>query len=206
MDYIIGNKNVAVKVVEGRTVTCSRKDAQRFEYGKAKNVLGNLPKTLKKFHFKIEAIPEIKQKSVINILKKDDPPPELPKVTTNESYILPEQVNRWVDKVKSYNGLVQEASDRKETLLVELSNIDKQISDLEHEIEFVNKPNACMGYKMFRQLKDALIERRTIKDEIIVVGAILNSKVGSLTGEYMDKTVEGLQHRKYKYRQREGKI
>lgn len=200
MDYIICNKNTAIRIVDGKIVTCSRKDAQRFDSGKAKNVLGNLPKTMKKFHFKIESVPEISPGN-------PDPEPTTvpaeespPKVITNEFYSLPSQVSRWVEKVKTYNGLIQEASERKEVLLADLSNIDKRKANIEHEIEFIHKPNACAGYKLFRQLKDTMEERRAIKDEILIVDVILTSKVENLTGEYMDKTVEGLQHRKYTYR------
>lgn len=44
---------------KGVPVTCAKSRAQRFESSKARNLVDNLPKTLKRFHFRVEAFPEI---------------------------------------------------------------------------------------------------------------------------------------------------
>jgi len=46
----------------------------------------------------------------------------------------------------------------------QLSHADKIICDLQHEIEF-GKFDVCKGFKKFKQLQCALIERRNIKNE-----------------------------------------
>lgn len=64
MDYCIkNNRNVYIKLNDnGCAVTCSKSQMEKFEFSKAKNILSNLPKTLKKMKFKVEAIPDISSK------------------------------------------------------------------------------------------------------------------------------------------------
>jgi hypothetical protein len=51
-----------------------------------------------------------------------------------------------------------------EDLNNQLSQIDKLICDIKHEIEF-GKFDVFRGYKKFKQLQDTLHERRDIKNE-----------------------------------------
>ena len=61
MDYMIVNpgKSLYVRLVDGRPTTCTKQYRQRFEYSKARNIVDSLPKTMRKFHFRVEPIPEI---------------------------------------------------------------------------------------------------------------------------------------------------
>lgn len=72
MDYCIKNdKNVYVKLNEqGCLVTCVEAAKGIFEYSKAKNLLANMPKSLKRFNFKLEAISEITEKPKTELLLK----------------------------------------------------------------------------------------------------------------------------------------
>ena len=53
MDYCIkNNRNVYIKLNDnGCAVTCAKSQMEKFEFSKAKNILSNLPKTLKKDEF-----------------------------------------------------------------------------------------------------------------------------------------------------------
>ena len=64
MDYMIcNNRRVYIRLAEnGRPETCGERDCGRVEYSKARNIVDNLPKILKKMNFKVEAIPDIKLK------------------------------------------------------------------------------------------------------------------------------------------------
>ena len=55
-----------------------------------------------------------------------------------------------------------------------LSDIDQEISDLEHYIEF-NRLNACDAYNAYKMLRDALQKRRKIKDSIIAAQTLYES-------------------------------
>ena len=61
---ICNNRRVYIRLAEnGRPETCNERDRGEFEYSKARNIVDNLPKVLKKMNFKVEAIPEIKLKN-----------------------------------------------------------------------------------------------------------------------------------------------
>lgn len=64
------------------------------------------------------------------------------------------------------------------TLSDELSKYDRQITDVEHYIEFnIGKLNACGGYKAYKLLQDVLIKRRTVKDELQII-QMVRDKMG----------------------------
>ena len=48
----------------GQPVTCGNSQKQLFEYSKAKNICGSLPKTIKKLNFFVEALPDISIKDI----------------------------------------------------------------------------------------------------------------------------------------------
>ena len=86
-----------------------------------------------------------------------------------------------------YDNLEKVTKDLKEqriSLQSELSNVDKEISDIRHYIEFYPL-NACQGYKAAKMMKDRLIRRRAIKNEMEVIDriAVMNvSFIGSGRG------------------------
>ena len=53
-----------------------------------------------------------------------------------------------------------------ERLRLELSTVDKTISDILHELEFCESLNASQGYKYARMLKNLREDRRYIKNEL----------------------------------------
>ena len=68
---------------------------------------------------------------------------------------------------------VSKLNDRYTVLSNELSKYDRQCSDIEHYIEFnAGKLNACEGYKAYKLLQDVLVERRKIKDELLVLKVV----------------------------------
>lgn len=71
----------------------------------------------------------------------------------------------FADKVKNIAKVLSHAQARKAELLSKLSDIDKQVVDIEHYIEF-GKFNACQGFMAFKMLQNALRQRREYKNEI----------------------------------------
>ena len=72
------------------------------------------------------------------------------------------------------DGFFEEAGKRKKELPQELSDVEAEIVDVEHYIEFVLL-NARDGYKMYKKLHQLLVKRREIKDELKIVSAITNN-------------------------------
>ena len=106
----------------------------------------------------------------------------------------------WVNKVKSFNGLAKEAEQRKEFLNGKLSDTDKEIENVKHEIEFSQNMNVCDGYSEYKKMRDLLRKRREIKDELFIVTLILSSNLSAVSQNQIERSAEGLANRKYKYR------
>lgn len=209
MNYVIVNKSFGVKLDKnGKPISCKKQEAQIFEYSKAKNICNTLPKTMKNLKFHLEAVTDFKTSVKENISELKNTVSN----TTNkqvhrkkkiaaDEYDIPMEVRQWVDKVRSMNGLLLEAQDRKKELINALSMVDKEKTNIEHEIELFSSLNASAGYKKYRELRRCLLKRRTIKDELSVVNLILDTNIQNGGVFNIDKLVANLTNRTYIYRQ-----
>ena len=85
---------------------------------------------------------------------------------------------------------------KKEALYEQQSNIDTEVSDLQHYIE-QRDLNAYQGYLVYKRLQSTLVRRRTIKDELMVLSIIEECRMdtGSITTAIA--RLEGMNTRKY---------
>lgn len=196
MNYVIKNhKNLYIRLNEnGKPVTCSERERGVFEHSKAKNILDNLQKTLKKLNFKVEPIPE-------NIRQKGEEYKEVEKkVIYNENYVIPDTILRWVEKFGICDDILKEAEIRKKELIQIISNYDRSISNWLHSVELERKKNACAGYKKYSDVKDIVDKRRCVKDELMIINNVLKMDFRELDRDIVHKTVIGLAKRKFAYR------
>lgn len=212
LDYVITNhsRKIFIRLGDGGTPeTCSKNQCQHFTQKKANNVLRSLPKTMKKFHFIAIKMPLPfdqdkcdQQKSCKNTYHESDHEYKnnIKCKTFKKEYAVPIEVETWLDKMKSCNGLAKEALSRKGELLYQLSNVDRELSNCLHEIELCKNMNACNGYKEYRRIKIILEKRRVIKDELIVVKSILSSNLQSIGSDRIHKVIDGLGNRKFTIR------
>lgn len=196
LDYVIKNhKNVYIRLNKnGTPVTCTEHEKTLFEHSKAKNVLGNLPKTLRRLNFEVEPIPDFFQKSLDAEKNVEQ------KVIEAENYIIPDSIVQWIDKFGICDDILKEAQKRKDELYKELSSIDKQFSNLIHEIEFEGKVDLYGGWKERNQIKENRERRRSIKDEILIISNVLKMDFRNLDREVVNRAVTGLTKRKFTYR------
>lgn len=194
MDYVIKNhKNVYIKLNDvGQPITCMEGVKGIFEYSKAKNILDNLPKTLKRLNFTVEPLPEI---TPIQVIEKQE---EI--VLEKENYILSEEVSRWLDKFGVCDEIISEAKVRKEELLLNLSNTDKELSNQLHKIELEGSKNAYQGFLQYKYLKEIMETRRKIKDELMIITNVLKMDFRKFSGDNVRKAIEGLANRKFTLR------
>lgn len=198
MDYVITNSNKKIYIRlndKGCPETCVRQKAQRFESSKAKNILDNLPKTMKKFHFKLQVASD----DYVSTLSSGEAQSE--EVIISTYYTVSESVIKWVDRVKNCNDLARDAKNRKSELVCALSNVDKELSNCLHEIELTKWKNGCSGYKEYKAVKNILEKRRRIKDELIVIQSILESNLQSIAADRIEKVVERLGNRIFNIRE-----
>lgn len=143
-------------------------------------------------------------KSVFHLEKYDTPPQEIKQVNpliphNTKTTVHSDDVEHWINKISTLNGLADEALYRKDELTQQLSAVDQELSDIFHYIEFCNL-NAAQGYKAYKMIKERRIKRRTIKNELEVVTAILNKKIGDGIENEISKIVDNLETRTYEPR------
>lgn len=95
-------------------------------------------------------------------------------------------------QLKLYNNLTAYG----EQLRRELSNVDLEICDIEHYIEFFAL-DAAKGYKAYRMLKERLKRRRHIKDEIAKVNCFLAGSSGDFSSGKIDRQIKGFDNCRY---------
>ena len=189
MDYIIRNSNnLYIKLNEnGQPVTCGNSQKQLFEYSKAKNICGSLPKTIKKLNFFVEALPDISIKDI----------------SANEeinTYEPSENVTRWINLLGQCEDVLNEASQRDDELNGELSNVDLKLQDILHTIELSDKCDMYKSWQMINEIRQLRKQRREIKDEKLVLSGIKSQGITYLSRSSVQKCVDGLSKRKYRIR------
>ena len=189
MDYIIRNSNnLYIKLNEnGQPVTCGNSQKQLFEYSKAKNICGSLPKTIKKLNFFVEALPDIPIKDIS----------ENEEINTYEPS---ENVTRWINLLGQCEDILNEASQRDDELNGELSNVDLKLQDILHNIENTEKCDMYSAWQTMNEIRKLRKERRQIKDEKLILSGIKTQGITYLNRKSVQKCVDGLSKRKYRIR------
>lgn len=195
MDYVIkNNKNLYIRLNKnGTPITCAGHEKTLFEHSKAKNILDGLPKTLRRLNFKVEAIPDMKPKEILNGNTQK-------KVIEGGDYIVSDQIKQWIEKFGICDDILKEAQKRKDELNKALSEIDKEFVNIIHEIEFEGKVDLYGGWQERNKVKENREKRREIKDEILVISSVLKMDFRNLDRNTVDKIVTGLAKRKFTYR------
>lgn len=98
------------------------------------------------------------------------------------------------DKMKEYTA---ELKRRYEKAAQELSDVDSEISDLNHYIELEPAANAYQGWLLYTALRERLQRRRAIKDEMLVIGYIGDTRLNDSDLYNMQCRIESLNDRKY---------
>lgn len=195
MDYEIvsGNQKVYIKLDSGgRPVTCGKSERGKFEKSKAKNILNSLPKTLRKFHFKMEAIPDIP--------KKEDPTTK-PKVIENVGYVPSSNVTQWIEKFGQCGDILNAAIERHSELVKNLSDLDKGLTDLLHSVELERPKDLFKAWIIYTDIRTNRRKRRDVKDELRIIRDVIHGvDPAALQREHIKKSIDDLVNRKYIYR------
>lgn len=191
MDYMIRNhKNVYIKLSpNGRPDTCGEGEKGEFEYSKARNILDNLPKTLKKLNFKVEAIPQIENKATHNLIDKA----VIKDLSSN--------ITCWIEKFGTCEDVLNEAQQRYTELIKRLKNVDNDILNILHTIELEKTKDMYKGWLLYKDIKINREKRREIKDELLIIENVISEINPKLVSrERTRKAIAGLLGRKYKFR------
>lgn len=190
MDYTVCNKKkVYIRLSKnGKPETCNERDRGEFEYSKARNIVDNLPKTLKKMNFNVIPIPDIKIKKEKIIIK-------------NETHELLGDVTRWVEKFGSCEDVFREAKDRYELLKEKIHLVDNDIINILHKIELEAPKDMYHGWLLYKKLREDRTKRREMKDELLIISNVLKQIDPSCVSRInTQKAIDGLFERKYTFR------
>lgn len=195
MDYCIkNNNNLYIRInSKGSPVTCVENAKEKFEYSKAVNILNNLPRTMKRLHFRVEGIPEpiVKEKDGANTTK----------IINKNDYVLSENVSRWIEKFGKCADILEEAKQRETELIEALRRNDDEFLDVLHIIELEKSKDMFSGWRLYKQIRLIREQRRVIKDELLIIENILEEiNPSCLQRENVQKAIGGLFTRKYKLR------
>ena len=195
--------------------------AKTFEEQKAKNLIKNPPNNLKKYKFEIEPLIEgkteceIKQEQILqraaehakktgcytelkeNLIVEAKPEVKQKEKIENQPIIKEDHnnnIDNWLKKLHSCNGIKEEAKERMEYLYKKLSLIDQAQDVFLHVIESNEHPNASMAYKERMKLSEIRKKRRQIKNELAVVQMIISNNTSSKLYERMVAVPESIQN------------
>lgn len=186
LDYVIRNKDgVYLKIDKGKVTTCSSSHKTLFNEAKAKNILNALPKTLRKFKFYIEAIPDIKP--VV--------------IESNDTEEVSKELTDWINKFSECGKTINEAALRIDILEDKLTALDNEMVNILHTIELEHPKDMYNGWLIYTAIRKNRMKRRKIKDEILVLGNVVRQVDASVLDEKrLKKSIKGLFYRKYQYR------
>lgn len=102
-----------------------------------------------------------------------------------------------LDTIRLFADIVQDSAEREESLLAQLSKVDRELSDIEHFIEFVDL-NGVDGFKIYKKMQSIRQIRREIKHRLKIVQTI-NSQ--SIDPEVLKRLVKGFCNIYYKPRE-----
>jgi len=191
MPYIITNGQEYIKRNPNGKYVTIRNEALADEFKKeiAENVLKNhVPKSIRKsMHIKKV---DTGVKEILN---------PIPIHSEKNETVLSKSIQDWIEKLVNLNGLAKEAEERRNILISQLSEVNKEICDLSHYIEFCTF-NASQGYKACKIFKDLRQKRRKIKNELEIVDYILNKKMVESASEDISQLIDRINNRKYEPR------
>ena len=198
MEYaIVNNNGVYIRLNNGQPVACTKKTRDTFQKQKAENILEHLPKSMRRLHFKLECIPDIKMETPVERIVKATKT----SIKGNDGYEVAESVKSWFDKIGECELILSDAAKRYKELEIELKRADEELMDILHEIELTKPVDLYKGWIFYRRIKNNRKKRRDIKDEMIILNNVIAEvDVTKVSKERTQKAIDGLFNRKYTYR------
>lgn len=176
MCYVVTDGEFGIKLNNNKPEICSIDSCANFnDIEMAKKLFDNLPKAIKQKGF------EVKELLICN--KK-----------------LPDDIKCWEKRLADVKEVVKEAQKRREYLLKELSNMDKNLNNINHEIELISNLDMYGGYLLYVKQRKLLRERREIKDEIRLLTVMLGANMNAIAKNAVGKEINKMEERVYLYR------
>lgn len=196
MGYIITDGRCYIKIGNDnqQLTTSDKTQACVFDtYNKASNLITSLKKSLKIFDWRVEEkiTEDVKSKNQISINQVEHNT-YIPTVFDDMNY-------DWINQANEFEEFSKQLKQYYINLKIKQKEVDQEICDIEHFIEFVVL-NAAQGYKAYAMLKERRIRRRKIKDELLKINIYLDCSTQDISDGRLAKRLNGIEHRKYEPR------
>ena len=177
MNYVITNGTLYIGSKGG---ACKQNEAKIFTTKKAADNFfkSSLSKPLRNLNFKVEET-EL----------------ELPSANINTQYFEVD-INALQTDINNLSAKLNVLKGNKDWLLDMESEVDKEISDIMHFIEFYNF-SASDGYKLCKALKDLRLRRRKIKNELELINIVNTQSLSNVASGQTNKAIDNLNDKKY---------
>ena len=151
MYYVISNGKTYIKLNgNGNPETCSKKDAQVFSYEKANNLLNNIPKTMKKFHFTVRPHSIERSPSKNELDYDNDMDAETINVEFEDDYVN-DEFEELIEN-EDENGFVKKPhNDYVYSGITYIEKIDDVLETLKHVISFVSDLDVYVENMKYQQ-------------------------------------------------------
>ncbi len=104
--------------------------------------------------------------------------------------------NRWLSGIGDFKRFVNTIGITKRDLVSELSDIDQEICDIRHYIEF-GRLNAYQGWAACEMMKTSLQQRRKIKDLLYIIAEVQTRRDKTTESERAKNAIDNLNKRTY---------
>lgn len=177
MNYVITNGTLYIGNKGG---ACKQNEAKIFTTKKAADNFfkSSISKPLRNLNFKVEET-EL----------------EPPSSNINAQY-FDVDVNALQTDINNLSAKLNVLKGNKDWLLDMESEVDKEISDIMHFIEFYNF-SASDGYKLCKALKDLRLRRRKIKNELELINIVNTQSLSNVASGQTNKAIDNLNDKKY---------
>lgn len=193
--YVISDGNNYIYYKNGLQETTSNIDkAKAFDtYEKASNVIKSIRKPLKLFKWE--------PKSVYNldgaIVEKESLfGGDIEAQVSIQNQFVDTELNNMISKIKEVENFTKQLKTKRDQYVSNYNKTNKEIIDIEHAAEFYNL-NASQGYKIYKMLHEARINRRKYKDGIVKISYILDGNFEDCSNGKIDQKISNMDERHY---------
>lgn len=162
---------------------------------KANNILANMIKPKDRGGWSVQAwkAPEVPQEEPAKKSRAKDPAKAQEEAEKKEKAAF---LDQWLAKADEFKHYYEDLLERKQALIEELRTVSAELCDIEHYIEFTSL-NASGGYRAYRMLKERLLRRRQIKDELLCISIFLRAEPRNILNGNLTRQIAGLGTREY---------
>lgn len=111
----------------------------------------------------------------------------------NETFL---NIDEFIAQTSGFGKFLTNAAEQKPILIKAIEQVDMEIMDIEHGIEF-SKCNVVGGYQWYKMLREARQRRRAYKDALQCIEYVLELEIKKAEVKNTARRCEGLKHRMY---------